>query len=77
VVSDLSLIADAMFGLAESCPNVDTSVLTERQIVVLYLRYVKDMETAEVAEVLGLKSGSVNAIHRRAMERLRSEVCGP
>jgi len=74
VVSDLSLIADAMFGLAESCPNVDTSVLTERQIVVLYLRYVKDMETAEVAEVAGYSVRTVNRLHAAAMDRIRNSI---
>lgn len=70
-MNDLALLHAAMFGLAEQCPAVDTSVLTHRQIVVLYLRYCKDMDTTEVAEVLGCSVRAVQAVQARALARLR------
>jgi len=69
--NDLSLVTEAIYGLAEACPVVDTSLLTERQVLVLYLRFVKGLDSAETATALGCSVRAVQAIQARAMKRLR------
>lgn len=69
--NDLALVTEALYGLAEACPAVDTSLLTERQVLVLYLRYVKGLDSAGTATALGCSVRAVQAIRARAMKRLR------
>lgn len=67
----LSLVTEALYGLAESCPSLDTSLLTERQTVVLYLRFVQGMDTTQTAAALDCSVRAVQATQARAMKRLR------
>ena len=74
-MADLDLAIHAEVELIEHCPAVDTSVLTQRQTVVLYLLYVRNMDTQQAADELGCNERAVRAVHARALERLR-EMAG-
>jgi RNA polymerase sigma-70 factor (ECF subfamily) len=45
--------------------------LGERDREVLVLRYLEQLSTSEIAEVLGISTGAVKVRHLRALERLR------
>jgi RNA polymerase sigma-70 factor (ECF subfamily) len=45
--------------------------LAERDREVLVLRYLEQLSTREIAEVLGIPEGTVKSRHLRALERLR------
>jgi RNA polymerase sigma-70 factor (ECF subfamily) len=48
--------------------------LPERDREVLTLRYLEQMRTREIAEVLGVAEGTVKSRHVRALERLRDRL---
>jgi RNA polymerase sigma-70 factor (ECF subfamily) len=48
--------------------------LPPRDREVLVLRYLEQLSTGEIASVLGIREAAVKARHRRALERLRSEL---
>jgi RNA polymerase sigma-70 factor (ECF subfamily) len=50
--------------------------LSERQRTVFLLRYVEEMEIAEIGKATGLSEGTVKAHLSRALGRVRSEVGG-
>ena len=50
--------------------------LSERQRTVFVLRYVEEMEIAEIGRVTGLSEGTVKAHLSRALGRVRREVGG-
>jgi len=53
-----------------------TARLSARQRAVFLLRFVEDMELREIAEVTGLREGTVKAHLFRATETIRKEVGG-
>lgn len=53
------------------------SELSEDQRTLLYLLLVADVKTAEAAEELGKKVGTVRAIKKRALDKLQSLLGGP
>jgi len=48
--------------------------LTERQRLVLFLRYYGDLGNRQIAETLGIKPGTVAATIHQAQERLRDRL---
>jgi RNA polymerase sigma-70 factor (ECF subfamily) len=50
--------------------------LSQRQRTVFLLRYVEEMEIAEIGKATGLSEGTVKAHLSRALGRVRSEVGG-
>ena len=50
--------------------------LSGRQRTVFLLRFVEDMEIAEIGKATGLSEGTVKAHLSRAVSRVRSEVRG-
>jgi RNA polymerase sigma-70 factor (ECF subfamily) len=50
--------------------------LSERQRTVFLLRYVEEMEIAEIGQATGLSEGTVKAHLSRALGRVRGEVRG-
>ena len=48
--------------------------LTERQRLVLFLRYYGDLDYRQIAETLGLKPGTIAATIHQAQERLRHRL---
>ena len=50
--------------------------LSERQRTVFLLRYVEEMEIAEIGQATGLSEGTVKAHLSRALSRVRSELGG-
>ena len=48
--------------------------LTDRQRLVVVLRYFADLPDAEIAEALGLRPGSVRSLAHRAIAALREEL---
>jgi RNA polymerase sigma factor (sigma-70 family) len=48
--------------------------LTERQRLVLFLRYYGDLGYRQIAETLGIKSGTVAATIHQAQEHLRHRL---
>jgi RNA polymerase sigma factor (sigma-70 family) len=50
------------------------SALAERQRLVLFLRYFGDLDCPQIADVLGLKTGTVAATIHQALERLKVEL---
>jgi RNA polymerase sigma-70 factor (ECF subfamily) len=51
--------------------------LPERQRVVFLLRFIEDMPLEEIAEVLGLESGTVKTHLHRATETVRKACIKP
>lgn len=49
---------------------------SEREIDIIVLRYLKDMKTCEIAELLCLKENHVNTIHSRVIKKLRNMLTG-
>jgi RNA polymerase sigma factor (sigma-70 family) len=49
---------------------------TPDQRDVLLLRYVADLSLQQVAEVLGKEYNAVKAVHRRALNALRTHLVG-
>jgi RNA polymerase sigma-70 factor (ECF subfamily) len=50
--------------------------LSERQRTVFLLRYVEELELAEIAQTTGLSEGTVKAHLSRALGRVRAELGG-
>jgi RNA polymerase sigma-70 factor, ECF subfamily len=50
--------------------------LSERQRTVFLLRYVEELELAEIARVTGLSEGTIKAHLSRALARVRAELGG-
>jgi RNA polymerase sigma factor (sigma-70 family) len=50
------------------------SALAERQRLVLFLRYFGDLDCSQIADALGLKTGTVAATLHQALERLKVEL---
>ena len=50
--------------------------LSERQRTVFLLRYVEEMELAEIAQTTGLSEGTIKAHLSRALSRVRAELGG-
>jgi len=73
-VNELAYAIHAGLELEEHCPSVDASVLSNRQTIVLYLRYVRGMDTQQVADELGCSVRAVQQVHARALDRLREMV---
>lgn len=48
--------------------------LTERQRIVVVLRYFVDIPEAEIAEHLGCRPSTVRSLNRRALQALRKEL---
>jgi RNA polymerase sigma factor (sigma-70 family) len=48
--------------------------LTERQRLVLFLRYYGDLDYGQIAETLGIKPGTVAATIHQAQEHLRNRL---
>jgi RNA polymerase sigma factor (sigma-70 family) len=48
--------------------------LTERQRIVVVLRYFVDITDAEIAEILGIRPSTVRSLTRRALAVLRKEL---
>jgi RNA polymerase sigma-70 factor, ECF subfamily len=59
---DAGAVVDALTGL------------TERQRLVIFLRYYGDLDYAEIAETLGIKPGTVAATIHQAQEHLRHRL---
>jgi RNA polymerase sigma factor (sigma-70 family) len=62
----------ANLGFAELAPALAT--LTEDQRAVLLLRVVGDLSIAEVAEVLGKRTGAIKQLQRRAADAMRRSL---
>ena len=48
--------------------------LTDRQRLVVVLRYFADLRDEEIAEVLGVRPGTVRSLAHRAIAALRGEM---
>lgn len=60
---------------ADPAPDVERALasLTSRQRAALVLRYYEDLPEAEIAERMGVRTGTVKALLHQARERLRIE----
>jgi RNA polymerase sigma-70 factor (ECF subfamily) len=56
--------------------NIPEDLLTARQRLVLALLYDRDMEVAEVAQLLKVDPQTVRSTHHKAMQRLRAHFAG-
>jgi RNA polymerase sigma-70 factor (ECF subfamily) len=61
-VADTGVVVDALTGL------------TERQRLVIFLRYYGDLDYGQIAETLGIKPGTVAATIHQAQEHLRHRL---
>ena len=73
---DTGTSPDARALRKELCQRVQAALdgLPERDREVLLLRYVEQLSTREVADVLGLSESAVKMRHLRALERLRAAL---
>ena len=51
--------------------------LTPRQRTVMVLRYVEDWTESEIADAMGVTTGTVKTLAHRALARLRDPAAGP
>src|SRR5207248_6798573 len=67
---------DARFEVVEERTTIQDrlSVLSERERLVLRLRFVDDMTQSQIAERIGFSQMHVSRILRRALQRLREAV---
>jgi RNA polymerase sigma-70 factor (ECF subfamily) len=68
-----SVSFDGSAGAAGAVVDALTG-LTERQRLVLFLRYYGDLDYGQIAETLGLKPGTVAATIHQAQEHLRNRL---
>ena len=52
--------------------KIPPGLLSPRQALVLEMLYQREMETAEVAEVLGVEAQTVRSMHHKALVKLRA-----
>ncbi len=67
---------DEGFGLAEGRADLDAALphLSEREQVVLRLRFVEDLTQLQIAERIGHSQMHVSRILRQALQRLREQI---
>lgn len=70
----LAEIPEAPSALQESHDPVDLSQLSDRQRLVVFLRYYADLEEQTIGDVLGIKRGTVSATLHTALKALRRDM---
>ena len=68
-----SEIPDAPESIAPS-ERVDLGVLTERQRLIVFLRYYADLDHQTIGQILGIERGTVSATLHTAREALRRDL---
>jgi RNA polymerase sigma-70 factor (ECF subfamily) len=78
VIPDRQMSPESMLSVKQQVEAVwrVAAKLSERQRTVLLLRFVEDLELLEIAEVTGMKLGTVKTHLFRALESLRSALEG-
>ena len=74
--SDLPLVEIPEACVAESDPPdpVELGELSERQRLVVFLRYYADLDEQTIGEILGIKRGTVSATLHTALTTLRENL---
>jgi len=74
--SDLPLVEIPEARVAESDPpnSVELGDLSERQRLVVFLRYYADLDEQTIGEILGIKRGTVSATLHTALTTLRENL---
>jgi len=62
-----------MFPL-DDFPNIDLSVLTARQRLVIVLHYYDNWTYVEIAQAIGAKGATVRSHAKRARSRLKADL---
>ena len=77
LVPDRQMSPESMLSVKQQVEGVwrVAAKLSERQRTVLLLRFVEDMELLEIAEVTGMKLGTVKTHLFRALETVRKALC--
>jgi RNA polymerase sigma-70 factor (ECF subfamily) len=76
VIPDRQLSPESMLSVKQEVESIwrVAAKLPERQRTVLLLRFVEDLNLLEIAEVMGLKLGTVKTHLFRALESVRAAL---